>query len=83
MICTDNFCKFYEFFKFPLDELMKNETSFIYGENPSEVPIYAVVNTCSNVEDLNLKNGIILHSSSSLLNQHYCDEIFSHLSNRN
>jgi hypothetical protein len=44
-----------------LDELMKNETSFIYGENPSEVPIYAVVNTCSNVEDLNLKNGMLLN----------------------
>lgn len=36
---------------------MKNDTSFIFGENPTEVPIYAVVNMCSNVEDLSFKNG--------------------------
>jgi hypothetical protein len=36
---------------------MKNKTSFIYGENPSAVPIYAVVNMCSMDGDVNQKNG--------------------------
>lgn len=36
---------------------MKNDTSFIFGEDPSEVSIYAVVNMCSNVDELSFKNG--------------------------
>lgn len=40
------------------DKLMKNKTSFIYGESPdSAVPIYAVVNMCSGDGDFNHKNG--------------------------
>lgn len=37
---------------------MKNKSSFIYGERPSVVPIYAVVNMCASDGDSNLKNGI-------------------------
>lgn len=36
---------------------MKNTTSFIYGEAPTSVPIYAVVTMCSNDKDFNFKNG--------------------------
>lgn len=36
---------------------MKNQSSFIYGENPLTVPVYAVVNMCSNDKDFNFKNG--------------------------
>lgn len=39
------------------DALMKNKSSFIYGESPSAVPIYAVVSMCSTDGDFNLKNG--------------------------
>lgn len=41
---------------------MKNDTSFIFGENPDEVSIYAVVNMCSNGEDLSFKNGNAAHN---------------------
>lgn len=40
-----------------LEILMKNTTSFIYGETPTAVPIYAVVSMCSNDKDFNFKNG--------------------------
>ena len=36
---------------------MQNKSSFIYGENPSSVPIYAVVSMCSSDKDFNFKNG--------------------------
>lgn len=42
---------------FILDNLMENKSSFIYGENPMNVPIYAVVNTCSSDKEFNFKNG--------------------------
>lgn len=42
---------------FYLENLMKNTTSFIYGETPTTVPIYAVVSMCSNDKDFNFKNG--------------------------
>jgi len=41
------------------DSLMKNKSSFIYGESPSVVPIYAVVSMCSADGDVNNKNGEI------------------------
>lgn len=40
-----------------LENLMKNTTSFIYGETPTAVPIYAVVSMCSNDKDFTFKNG--------------------------
>lgn len=43
--------------KFLADSLMENKSSFIYGENPSSVPIYAVVSMCSSDKDFNFKNG--------------------------
>lgn len=44
-------------FNFILDVLMKNQSSFIYGESPSEVPIYAVVSMCGNEEEFPRNNG--------------------------
>jgi hypothetical protein len=44
-------------FFYSSDNLMKNKTSFIYGENPNEVPIYAEVDMCSGDGDFNYKNG--------------------------
>ena len=44
-------------FNLNLENLMKNTTSFIYGEAPTTVPIYAVVSMCSNDKDFNFKNG--------------------------
>ncbi|KAG5672685.1 hypothetical protein PVAND_002795 [Polypedilum vanderplanki] len=41
-----------------LDNLMKNKSSFIYGEDPNAVPIYAVVSMCSSDKDFNFKNEI-------------------------
>lgn len=36
---------------------MKNQSSFIHGENLSNVPIYSVVSMCSSEADLSYKNG--------------------------
>lgn len=38
---------------------MKNKSSFIYGENPAAVPVYAVVSMCSAAGDGGevIKNG--------------------------
>lgn len=36
---------------------MKNKSSFIYGENPLNVPVYAVVNMCSSDKEFDYKNG--------------------------
>jgi hypothetical protein len=40
-----------------LENLMKNQTSFIFGEEPSTVPVYAVVNMCTGNKEFNFKNG--------------------------
>lgn len=44
---------------FLADDLMKNKSSFIYGENPAAVPVYAVVSMCSAAGDGGevIKNG--------------------------
>lgn len=39
------------------ENLMKNKSSFIYGENPSVVPIYAVVSMCGGDSNSTVKNG--------------------------
>lgn len=36
---------------------MKNQSSFIHGENLVNVPIYSVVSMCSSEADLSYKNG--------------------------
>lgn len=36
---------------------MKNKSSFIHGENPNQVPIYAEVEMCSGDSDFSYKNG--------------------------
>lgn len=54
---------------FHTDSLMKNKSSFIFGENPSKVPIYAVVSMCSGSgdNDFNHKNGEQLKPTSETL----------------
>ncbi|CAO1419674.1 unnamed protein product [Diamesa hyperborea] len=41
-----------------IDNLMKNQSSFIHGENLGNVPIYSVVSMCSSEADLSYKNEI-------------------------
>jgi hypothetical protein len=42
-----------------IEGLVKNETSFIYGKNPTQdpVPVYAVVTACDDTRDKDLQNG--------------------------
>lgn len=46
---------------------MNNESSFIYGETPSAVQVYAVVSLCSSEKDFKLKNGKIFFKQKYIL----------------
>ncbi|XP_059216981.1 uncharacterized protein LOC106095522 isoform X2 [Stomoxys calcitrans] len=65
----DNSEKSYLVTNAEIDQLLENETSFIYGRNPnvSPVPIYAVVTLCSTEQPLPLPQGHREHSANTAI----------------